>query len=679
MSLLLDALKKAAEQKAGLARKDDSLAKPSTDEASTEAGSDFLTELLEEDIEDDEAVAFQSDVEIGLPLELEDLEEPDDEVAEETRSEHSVTLSAQMQTGDDESMVFTTEVTLAADPAQELTLAESEPDDEDRSEIDQKEADQVGIDHQKDDSSAGDESDQDEVWSSEELDSILGKDLSMSSVDDSNITEPASYFDSLDAEGQYSLAGDEGVDGFELSSIDDNKMVSADSTVTAIPLQQRTNYTSQSTPVSVYQTSGVESNKANPNWSHAPDNYDRTLMKLPGEEASKLFAGMKSDSDMVMSPDYAKKVFQSKSNSQRKYHRKIFVGLALIILLSIGILGLFEMQKEANVIESLLRPLKRDPMPGIIEPMREEGMTKLFTEAEVDSETVELVESVELLENGSLSDQATGSNEVAQKTIQATVEAPLEVQATAPAVPKSERASIPIADQGVIANAPVKASEVADKVPPKSPPEETKQNTKNADLEISSSSRLPDKDRLLAQAYAAYQSGEETRALALYSQVIKLDRQNRNALLARAAINLQRKKAAAAIRDYRTLLALDPQDSQAMTALISIGQFSPLETESQLKLMIRSEPSSAALNFALANLYGTQNRWADAQRHYFTALENNPNDPNYAYNLAVSLEHISKPRVAITYYQRALDNFTNGMATFSKDVVNQRLEILKKR
>ena len=115
-----------------------------------------------------------------------------------------------------------------------------------------------------------------------------------------------------------------------------------------------------------------------------------------------------------------------------------------------------------------------------------------------------------------------------------------------------------------------------------------------------------------------------------------------------------------------------------MSSLLAVSTYSPQETESQLKLMIRDEPDSPYLNFALANAYGAQKRWQEAQRHYFLALQNNPDDPNYAYNLAVSLEHIAQPQSAITYYQRALENFTNGLATFNRDVVNQRLEILGK-
>jgi len=164
-----------------------------------------------------------------------------------------------------------------------------------------------------------------------------------------------------------------------------------------------------------------------------------------------------------------------------------------------------------------------------------------------------------------------------------------------------------------------------------------------------------------------------------YNQVLEEDPNNRNALLARAAINVQKGNTEAAIKDYQTLLLANPKDSLAMASLISVANYSPQQSESQLKLMIRDEPSSPYLNFALANVYGAQNRWQEAQGYYFRALQSNPQEPNYAYNLAISLEHISQPGSAISYYRRALDNFENGLATFSRDVVDQRLELLAKK
>jgi tetratricopeptide (TPR) repeat protein len=197
-------------------------------------------------------------------------------------------------------------------------------------------------------------------------------------------------------------------------------------------------------------------------------------------------------------------------------------------------------------------------------------------------------------------------------------------------------------------------------------------------LQLSSSSRLGREHQLLREAYTAYQAGDDQLALQKYNQALEIDPGNRNALLARAAINVQNNDAGAAIADYRQLLLANPKDSLAMTSLITVANVSPVDAETRLKLMIREEPDSPYLNFALANAYGAQDRWREAQNHYFTALENNPGDPNYAYNLAVSLEHIAKPEVAVSYYRRALDNMKNGLAMFSKEVVDQRLEILGK-
>ena len=135
--------------------------------------------------------------------------------------------------------------------------------------------------------------------------------------------------------------------------------------------------------------------------TYAPDNYDRTLMKLPSDDASRLFAGMKSDSDVVMTPDYAKKVFRSKTSARRAQHYKLYGATAFAIVLAIAIFGVFQYQDESLEIDSSLRPLKRDPMPGIIKkPQPEE--TNLFagSDSETTARTIEIIETAEIAEPG---------------------------------------------------------------------------------------------------------------------------------------------------------------------------------------------------------------------------------------------------------------------------------------
>ncbi len=409
----------------------------------------------------------------------------------------------------------------------------------------------------------------------------------------------------------------------------------------------------------------------------APDNYDRTLIKVTEDDALGLFSGMKSDSGEVMTPEHAKKVFVSKVSTQRLYHYRIYAAVGIGILLVIGILGLFELQQESINIDTSLRPLKRDPMPGVIRTLSvQEPAINVVVEIQpvVDLLTLQLVEQAEI--EGDIAIILGQEVETEQK-LESEFEV-VETQLTETQIFETQITENEVIESNSLAEQPVAAVARVTAI-------QTNIDTITSELEKASKSQLQitisntirDKDRWLREGYAAYQRGDDKTALQKYGEVLEVDPGNRNALLARAAINIQNNNAEAAIRDYQTLLLANPKDSLAMASLMAVAKYSPKEAESQLKLMIRDEPDSPYLHFALANVFGAQDRWIEAQGLYFTALANNPNDPNYAYNLAVSLEHIEKPEVAIAYYERALANITNGLATFNKDVVDQRLEQLK--
>jgi Flp pilus assembly protein TadD len=441
------------------------------------------------------------------------------------------------------------------------------------------------------------------------------------------------------------------------------------------------------------QTGATTRTEATSTRTYAPDNYDRTLMRLPSEDASKLFAGMKSDSDVVMTPEYAKKVFHSKSSAQRLQHYKFYGGIAIVIMLAIGIFGLFEYQNQSANIDASLRPLKRDPMPGIIRPEKEADNNGLFSGTEIDERTIDLIESAENADDEIVPDTGViaEDTESEPEVVAADSTSPPEAAAEIETVAQTRAATTTVSQPEAVSEAPSQArqdtstaaaeepatmDEVASSAQPVA--EDSAVDDSSASLKISSGERVEQKSIWLREAYAAYQAGNDESAMSLYNKVLELDPRNRNALLARAAIHVQNNNSQDAIRDYQALLLVNPKDSLAMASLLAIANYSPQDSETQLKLMLRAEPDSPYLNFALANAYGAQNRWQEAQSFYFKALENNPGDPNYAYNLAVSLEHIAQPRAAVSYYRRALDNFGNGLATFSREVVDQRLKMLGK-
>ena len=525
---------------------------------------------------------------------------------------------------------------------------------------------------------AGADADDDisQVGAAEDVTDADDEDMSLLLVerDQTNLTGPTSATDPQLRQDQIqALQGDSGIDGLALVDTTRHQMP-PEVTSTASATQTSSNAT---TGIALDTQTGATTR------TYAPDNYDRTLMRLPSDDASKLFAGMKSDSDVVMTPEYAKKVFDSKSSAQRMQHYKIYSGIAAIILLGLAVFGFTEWVDQSDSIDASLRSLKRDPMPGIIRPATPQAES-LFAQAEVDERTIDIIQNADNASDEPVPDAGV----IAGESVPDATEAADAAGSAAQTEARVTTATPAQAEVSMIETAPVVGVEtrsqgqlqadVATEVESRAQPTSTGSagGQTPSTFEISSKQRLEQKSIWLREAYAAYQAGNDALAMSLYNKVLEIEPQNRNALLARAAIHVQNNNSREAIRDYRTLLLANPKDSLAMTSLISVANYSPQDTETQLKLMIREEPDSPYLNFALGNAYGAQNRWLEAQSHYFRALENNPGDPNYAYNLAVSLEHISQPRAAISYYRRALDNISNGLATFSREVVEQRLEIL---
>jgi Tfp pilus assembly protein PilF len=183
---------------------------------------------------------------------------------------------------------------------------------------------------------------------------------------------------------------------------------------------------------------------------------------------------------------------------------------------------------------------------------------------------------------------------------------------------------------------------------------------------------------LLEAAYNAYRSGDFAVAQQNYSRVLRQDDKNRDALLGMAAIAQQQGNDTVAAQYYGQVLTLNPRDPLAQAGMSALEKGgSPSDKESRLKLLLDQQPQSAALNFALGNLYADQSRWTEAQQVYFTAYSLQPDAAQYAYNLAVSLDHLGQAKLAAQYYQRALQLDISGSPTIDHAQAQQRLSELQ--
>ena len=185
---------------------------------------------------------------------------------------------------------------------------------------------------------------------------------------------------------------------------------------------------------------------------------------------------------------------------------------------------------------------------------------------------------------------------------------------------------------------------------------------------------------VLADAYGALNSGNLEAAQKLYNQVLKSDPRSTEALLGLAAIATQQGDRDASMRNYIKVIELDPRNGLAQAGLLSVmGSADPASAETRVKQLIARDPNSAFLYFTLGNTYIDQSRWPDAQQAFFQAHHLQPDNPDYAYNLAIALEHIGQPKPALEYYRRAVQLATaRGHSNFSPDAVLARINRLEK-
>ncbi|TMG69812.1 MAG: tetratricopeptide repeat protein, partial [Betaproteobacteria bacterium] len=186
-------------------------------------------------------------------------------------------------------------------------------------------------------------------------------------------------------------------------------------------------------------------------------------------------------------------------------------------------------------------------------------------------------------------------------------------------------------------------------------------------------------DPALEQAYQAFQRNDLAAAREGYQRVLAREPTNRDALLVLAAIDVRSGQLDSAESRYLKLLEMDPRDTHAVASLIALrGPLDPVAAESRLKTLIANQPEAAHLHFSLGNQYAQQSRWTEAQGAYFKAYSVDPENADYAFNLAVSLDHLRQRKLALEFYQRALTLVDKRAATFSPAQARSRVQELSR-
>ena len=199
-------------------------------------------------------------------------------------------------------------------------------------------------------------------------------------------------------------------------------------------------------------------------------------------------------------------------------------------------------------------------------------------------------------------------------------------------------------------------------------------------IRISRSMQVADEDQLVMEAFTAYRLGDYPVAKMKYEQAFVRSPDNRDVLLGMAAIAAKGGDLPRAVQMYTRLLQLNPLDTVARAAILGYQQGNnPSASISAIKSMLYDAPEQPSLYFTLGKLYASQSKWSEAQQAFFDAYRFDSANPDYALNLAVSLDRMGQVQPALDYYNVALGLSTNSPAGFDTVAVFERIKTLEAR
>ncbi|MES2257602.1 MAG: tetratricopeptide repeat protein [Pseudomonadota bacterium] len=262
---------------------------------------------------------------------------------------------------------------------------------------------------------------------------------------------------------------------------------------------------------------------------------------------------------------------------------------------------------------------------------------------------------------------------------------PATAPATAPRRPSEDDIQFAL-QQAAGQNAPAAPAQQASRqaMPPPAPAGAQQRRIERAasassegdDIKVTRNSVAPRISPALQGGYDAFVAGDLSGAARQYASALRQDPNNRDALLGAAAVAMRQNNGAQAAASYLRLLELNPADADAQAGLLGLRPGDIGQSELRLQDLLRKSPDSGPLLFALGNLYSRQNRWPEAQQLFFRAYTASPDNPDYAFNLAVGLDRLNQGKLALGYYQRALALAQSVPAGFDADAVRLRMQEL---
>lgn len=371
----------------------------------------------------------------------------------------------------------------------------------------------------------------------------------------------------------------------------------------------------------------------------------------------------------------------ARSGSNQLYRWGIFTLLCMVIAVAIGVFYYLSISPmtpsvtpEQVALDTELNPVVTMDIDRIRETASRPETTEYVTEGSLIGETADEQETAASATRTEDTAEVSSRDAEQQTDVQpaeaSMAESGSKTETTT--ATESESMSEPVSGTTVtkVAVAEVAAAEVDRTLPEKI-------RVQPAAIRISRSRSVDEKNKLITSAFTDYRAGRYQAAGMKYRAALSEMPENADVLLGLAATEYRQGNLRAAYENYLRVLKLYPDNNYAKTALIGMQDTQDLsEHASTIKLLIQREPQTPYLYFSLGNLYAGQSRWPEAQQAFFDAYRLDPGNPDYAFNLAVSLDQIGQRKTALEYYQVALQLADTAPAAFDSSSVLSRVNTL---
>lgn len=204
---------------------------------------------------------------------------------------------------------------------------------------------------------------------------------------------------------------------------------------------------------------------------------------------------------------------------------------------------------------------------------------------------------------------------------------------------------------------------------------------RRGDVAFEVENKIPEESvpQFLDNAYRAMEAGQLEAAAMLYKRVIYADPENKDALFGLASVYQRTGQLPQARATYSKLLSLDPENWPAMNNfLVLAAEESPDHAIEEFKRLMRTNPEFAPIPAQVGMIYYRQKKYDDAANFLVKAIQLDPSNLSYRFNLAVIYDRLGRSRSAARLYQQLLEAADQGMELpESPDKIQQRLSHIR--